>query len=271
MFSKCANPEDGGGVKRIIMGLDRNTRYATLSYPLVLPDMDSFPPSFRTPCGFCFVEFYTHAEALASMRYISGTKLDERIIRCDLDLGYREGRQFGRGKSGGQVCFPKPCVLIMHEMTRYSRSETSIDKIMTQAGEDGVPRLKKWKLKGSARPKNATQMWSRVAPWRSAVKSGSSHSHPSWNQLLSVPGHPTMTMTALDNASGWMKILDGCSFRGTLLYFCILSSCRAMFDLTSMCCKVHLQVINEVDGAYMVNKRDALEWYTCPPKCQVHS
>ena len=32
MFSKCANPEDGGGVKRIIMGLDRHTRYATLSY-----------------------------------------------------------------------------------------------------------------------------------------------------------------------------------------------------------------------------------------------
>lgn len=49
------------------------------------------------------MEYYTHAEALASLRYISGTKLDERIIRCDLDLGYREGRQFGRGKSGGQV------------------------------------------------------------------------------------------------------------------------------------------------------------------------
>ncbi|KAF5391404.1 hypothetical protein D9757_001972 [Collybiopsis confluens] len=82
LFSKCANPEDGGGIKRVIMGLDRNT---------------------RTPCGFCFVEYYTHAEALASMRYISGTKLDERIIRCDMDLGYKEGRQFGRGKSGGQV------------------------------------------------------------------------------------------------------------------------------------------------------------------------
>ncbi|KAF9227615.1 hypothetical protein BS17DRAFT_764062 [Gyrodon lividus] len=64
------------------MGLDRNT---------------------RTPCGFCFVEYYTHAEALASMKYVSGTKLDERIVRCDLDLGYKEGRQFGRGKSGGQV------------------------------------------------------------------------------------------------------------------------------------------------------------------------
>jgi len=37
------------------------------------------------------------------MKYVSGTKLDERIIRCDLDLGYKEGRQFGRGKSGGQV------------------------------------------------------------------------------------------------------------------------------------------------------------------------
>lgn len=57
----------------------------------------------RTPCGFCFVEFYTHAEALAALRYVSGTKLDERVIRCDLDLGYAEGRQFGRGKSGGQV------------------------------------------------------------------------------------------------------------------------------------------------------------------------
>ncbi|EIE79826.1 nuclear cap-binding protein subunit 2 [Rhizopus delemar RA 99-880] len=28
---------------------------------------------------------------------------NERIIRCDLDPGFKEGRQFGRGKSGGQV------------------------------------------------------------------------------------------------------------------------------------------------------------------------
>lgn len=57
----------------------------------------------RTPCGFCFVEYYSHAEALACLRYVSGTKLDERVIRCDIDLGYKEGRQFGRGRSGGQV------------------------------------------------------------------------------------------------------------------------------------------------------------------------
>lgn len=46
VFSKCANPEDGGGVKRIIMGLDRHTRYA---YPLPevnkdLPDLGFFFP-----------------------------------------------------------------------------------------------------------------------------------------------------------------------------------------------------------------------------------
>lgn len=31
LFSKCASPEDGGGIKRIIMGLDRNTRCALTS------------------------------------------------------------------------------------------------------------------------------------------------------------------------------------------------------------------------------------------------
>ncbi|PWN50748.1 putative nuclear cap binding protein subunit 2 [Violaceomyces palustris] len=82
LFSRVASPGSGGGIKRIIMGLDRNT---------------------KTPCGFAFVEFYTHAEAVDCMRYISGTKLDERVIRCDLDPGYKDGRQYGRGKSGGQV------------------------------------------------------------------------------------------------------------------------------------------------------------------------
>jgi nuclear cap-binding protein subunit 2 len=37
------------------------------------------------------------------MKYIGGTKLDERVIRTDLDEGFAEGRQYGRGKSGGQV------------------------------------------------------------------------------------------------------------------------------------------------------------------------
>lgn len=29
------------------------------------------------------------------MKYIGGTKLDERIIRTDLDPGFQEGRQYG--------------------------------------------------------------------------------------------------------------------------------------------------------------------------------
>ncbi|KAI1105927.1 RNA-binding domain-containing protein [Jackrogersella minutella] len=76
LFSKC------GEIKRLVMGLDRVN---------------------KTPCGFCFVEYYTHEDALGCMKYIGGTKLDERIIRTDLDPGFEEGRQYGRGKSGGQV------------------------------------------------------------------------------------------------------------------------------------------------------------------------
>ncbi|CAG8741845.1 12749_t:CDS:2 [Dentiscutata erythropus] len=45
----------------------------------------------------------TGRNALDCMKYINSTKLDERIIRTDLDPGYRDGRQYGRGRSGGQV------------------------------------------------------------------------------------------------------------------------------------------------------------------------
>ena len=39
----------------------------------------------------------------ACMPYVGGTKLDKHVIGCDLDLGYKEGRQYGQGKSRGQV------------------------------------------------------------------------------------------------------------------------------------------------------------------------
>ncbi|XP_030838244.1 nuclear cap-binding protein subunit 2 [Strongylocentrotus purpuratus] len=76
VFSKC------GSIKRVVMGLDKIK---------------------RTPCGFCFVEYYDREEAANCMRYVSGTRLDDRIIRTDWDVGFKEGRQYGRGKSGGQV------------------------------------------------------------------------------------------------------------------------------------------------------------------------
>eukprot|EP00183_Erythrolobus_madagascarensis_P006466 CAMPEP_0185845576 /NCGR_PEP_ID=MMETSP1354-20130828/1500_1 /TAXON_ID=708628 /ORGANISM="Erythrolobus madagascarensis, Strain CCMP3276" /LENGTH=308 /DNA_ID=CAMNT_0028545563 /DNA_START=692 /DNA_END=1615 /DNA_ORIENTATION=+ len=71
-----------GGVRRIVMGLDR---------------------LLKTPCGFCFVEFESREAAQAAVWYVNGTKLDQRVVRCDFDAGFEEGRQYGRGKSGGQV------------------------------------------------------------------------------------------------------------------------------------------------------------------------
>ena len=88
-----------------------------------------------TPCGFCFVEYEKHEEALECQRQLSGLMCDERVIRADLDpvrrstnrqdsvgritrvltflrvlrcaplyQGFEEGRQFGRSKlTGGQV------------------------------------------------------------------------------------------------------------------------------------------------------------------------
>lgn len=76
LFSRC------GSIKRIIMGLDRLK---------------------KTPCGFCFVEFDDRTSAMNSIRYLSRTHLDGRNIQVDIDAGFEEGRQFGRGSSGGQI------------------------------------------------------------------------------------------------------------------------------------------------------------------------
>eukprot|EP00981_Chlorochromonas_danica_P011411 scaffold3999_cov196-Ochromonas_danica.AAC.7 len=56
----------------------------------------------KTPCGFCFVEYYTQEHYHAALKFLNETVCDDRIIRCDADAGYLPGRQFGRGKSGGQ-------------------------------------------------------------------------------------------------------------------------------------------------------------------------
>ena len=76
LFMKC------GAIDKIIMGLDRNK---------------------LTPCGFCFVIYRTEQGALNAMKYLQSTILDSQSISIDLDPGFREGRQFGRGKHGGQA------------------------------------------------------------------------------------------------------------------------------------------------------------------------
>ncbi|XP_021532096.1 nuclear cap-binding protein subunit 2-like [Aotus nancymaae] len=76
LFSRC------GDVRNIFMGLDKIT---------------------KTACGFCYVEYYNRDDAENAMWFLNGTCLDERIIHTDWDIGFREGRQYGRGVSGGQV------------------------------------------------------------------------------------------------------------------------------------------------------------------------
>ncbi|VDN94954.1 unnamed protein product [Brugia pahangi] len=80
-----------GDIKRIIMGIDRFK---------------------KIPCGFFkyYIVFlgyknlyYLREDAEDAMRCINGTRLDDRIIRTDWDAGFVEGRQYGRGKHGGQV------------------------------------------------------------------------------------------------------------------------------------------------------------------------
>jgi nuclear cap-binding protein subunit 2 len=71
-----------GAIKAVHMGLDK----------------------FRkTPCGFAFVEYYERRDALEAVASLSGTKLDGRVIRVELDAGFQPGREMGRGTSGGQV------------------------------------------------------------------------------------------------------------------------------------------------------------------------
>jgi len=76
LFSFC------GAVKRIIMGLHR---------------ID------RTPCGFCFVEFFHRNAATIAEKSLSGIRFDDSLLKVDLDPGFLEGRQYGRARSGGQV------------------------------------------------------------------------------------------------------------------------------------------------------------------------
>lgn len=70
-----------------------------LPFPL---SVSSLSPSL-TSTFYQIIRYFEHDHALAALRYISGTKLDERLIRADLDPGYSENRQYGRGKAGGQV------------------------------------------------------------------------------------------------------------------------------------------------------------------------
>jgi nuclear cap-binding protein subunit 2 len=71
-----------GPVKMVVMGLHRLE---------------------KTPCGFCFVEYFDRANALVAERLCHRSELDGRQLDVQIDPGFKEGRQFGRGRTGGQV------------------------------------------------------------------------------------------------------------------------------------------------------------------------
>lgn len=52
LFSQC------GQVKKVIMGMNKQ---------------------LGKPCGFCFVEYFTHEDALDARRFLSGMRLDDRV------------------------------------------------------------------------------------------------------------------------------------------------------------------------------------------------
>lgn len=89
----------------------------------------------KTPCGFCFVEYYTHQDALDCMKYIGGTKLDERIIRTDLDEGFAEGRQYGFVPQSSHIeLFRMLTICITDEEDLAVKFETNIAMNSTPVG-----------------------------------------------------------------------------------------------------------------------------------------
>ena len=70
-----------GPVKAIVMGLDKN---------------------LKTPCGFCFVEYHNRPDAERAVKYLNGTKLDDREVRMDFDWGFRRGGSSAAEKPEGR-------------------------------------------------------------------------------------------------------------------------------------------------------------------------
>ncbi|OAG31628.1 nuclear cap-binding protein subunit 2 [Nematocida displodere] len=71
-----------GKVERVIMGLDAKR---------------------QVPCGFCFVEFADLVQPMIARRSFTEYRLDKKCLFVDLDTGFAENRQFGRGIAGGQA------------------------------------------------------------------------------------------------------------------------------------------------------------------------
>ncbi|CAD7947208.1 unnamed protein product [Amoebophrya sp. A25] len=58
----------------------------------------------KQPCGFCFLQYRTHEQAVCAQHVLDGARLDGRALTVDLDPGVSDGRQYGRGIESGNQC-----------------------------------------------------------------------------------------------------------------------------------------------------------------------
>ena len=101
------------------------------------------------------------------MKYIGGTKLDERIIRTDLDPGFEEGRQYGyverRSSPIGQIVSNILAVAV----NLVARSVTNTEKSTTQdvAAMDGLMQM----IRDNGKKKNMVRVGNldgSLSDWR---------------------------------------------------------------------------------------------------------
>ena len=73
----------------------------TLRYPAALHcGLNSLT---KQPCGFAFVAFDTAQQAHTTRAVLHTLAVDERTVGIDMDQRFKPGREWGRGKSGGQI------------------------------------------------------------------------------------------------------------------------------------------------------------------------
>jgi len=74
----------------------------------------------KTPCGFCFIEYYSRASAMTAINFLHNTLLDSKELTVNSDPGMSEGRQYGRGISGYQ----------RRDETNFFKTQTELDDRM---------------------------------------------------------------------------------------------------------------------------------------------
>lgn len=95
-----------GLVKNLIMGTNRNNKKGI---------------------GFCLVDFQTRDSAAYAKDIFDGQIIDGRKVAVDWDLGFRPGRQFGRGKTTG--CQVRDEIRLVEEVKDKDRPLPSTEQI----------------------------------------------------------------------------------------------------------------------------------------------